>query len=346
MKKPRIFQGLVNYGTQSGLFAKQLRENGFEALSVTHYDRFNRITDFELLYGGNFFQKLLRNTFNYLFRIFCIIKYDIFHFYYGTTLLPRQCDLPLYRLLGKKVVMEYLGSDIQSYQKSVEKYKWTNINYLMTEEEGLRFDEVNLRRFSNEVKYVDKFLVGIPTLSEFVSNSDLLPLAIDLNIFNFVELPEFDGTFKIMHAPTHRGNKGTDFIVGTIDRLKFEGYSIELDLVENVTHNDLITRYRNCHLFIDQILSGWYGTASIEAMAIGRPVIVTLRPEYFQFIDFGDQLPIYHADPDIIYTVLKELLDQGYDELKQIGLKSRKFVEEVHDVEKVTEKLIKIYENL
>jgi hypothetical protein len=31
---------------------------------------------------------------------------------------------------------------------------------------------------------------------------------------------------------------------------------------------------------IDQIMAGWYGTASIEAMAIGRPVICFIRESY------------------------------------------------------------------
>src|SRR2546427_5416823 len=38
---------------------------------------------------------------------------DIFHFYFGLTLIPKSVQFPLLRLLGKKSVFHYLGSDIR-----------------------------------------------------------------------------------------------------------------------------------------------------------------------------------------------------------------------------------------
>jgi lipid A disaccharide synthetase len=93
-------------------------------------------------------------------------------------------------------------------------------------------------------------------------------------------------------------------------------------------------------------LGGWYGTASIEAMAIGRPVVVSIREEYFQYIDCKNKVPAILADPDIIYNVLRETLEKGIHHLINKGRESRKFVEEVHDVRKITEKLVDIYEKL
>jgi glycosyltransferase involved in cell wall biosynthesis len=92
-------------------------------------------------------------------------------------------------------------------------------------------------------------------------------------------------------------------------------------------------------------MGGWYGTASIEAMAIGRPVVCSIRSEYFNYIDYGQIIPIIHSDPDNIYEVLKNVLSNP-EKLKEIGIKSRRFVEEIHDLKKVTQKLIKIYQNL
>ncbi len=189
-------------------------------------------------------------------------------------------------------------------------------------------------------------MVCAPVYSEFASNAKVLPLAVDISKFEFTPFPDFNGFFKIMHAPTHRGFKGTDFIVAAIDRLKLDGYKIEFDLVEHVTHNELKDRYRQCHIFIDQIMGGWYGTASIEAMAIGRPVIVSIRKEYFDFIEYGPLLPTLHADPDNIYETLKLALDSGYDELNSLAIKSRDFVEKIHDVKVITSQLVEIYSKL
>src|SRR5205085_4768500 len=38
---------------------------------------------------------------------------DVFHFYFGLTLVPKSVQFPLLRLLRKKSVFHYLGSDIR-----------------------------------------------------------------------------------------------------------------------------------------------------------------------------------------------------------------------------------------
>lgn len=345
-KSKRIFHGLVNYGTQSGTFANELRRLGYDAVSVTMPDSFNRLTDIRLKHGGNLLQKIVRHSSNYFLRVKFFFSHDIFHFYFGTTLLPKQLDLPLYRVFGKKVIMEYLGSDIQSYKKSVEQYKWTNLKYKLSLEEGLAHDKTITSRYIFESKYCDKQLVCAPCYSEFATNAEILPLAIDLSNVPPVVFPSFDGTFRIMHAPTHRGFKGSQFIIAAVQQLIKEGYPIEFDLVENVSHSALLGRYAACHLFIDQIVAGWYGTASIEAMAVGRPVVVFVRPTYLSYVEFGKKLPTISADPDNIYQMLKDTLDGGIDSLHKRGERSRTFVEEVHDVKKVTRHLLDIYRGL
>lgn len=344
-KQLKVFHGLVNYGTQAGLFARELRNQGIEAISVTYPDPFKRITDVELKHGGNIFQKIVRHTWNYLFRIKCMFTYNVFHFYYGTTLLPYQLDLPLLRFLGKKIVMEYLGWDLQLYEYSIKKYKYTNARYYKDEKEAIEGDKFKIRRLQFESKFLDKQYVCAPYLSEFLPSSQVLPLGIDLEQYKFQPLSLEMDSLVLLHAPTHTGNKGTHFIESAIDKLKNEGEKIIYKRASNITHSQLLKEYENCHLFIDQIVSGWYGTASIEAMAIGRPTICFLREKYFQYIDYGHKIPIINANPDTIYECIKMIL-RDKKSLSEIGRKSRSFVEDVHDVKKITFKLIQEYHSL
>jgi glycosyltransferase involved in cell wall biosynthesis len=344
-KKLKVFHGLVNYGTQSGLFARELRKMGYDAISVTYPDAFKRITDIELKHGGNFIQKVIKHTWNYLFRIKCFFKYDIFHFYYGTTLLPRQLDLPFYKFFGKKVVMEYLGYDVQLYEYSIKKYEITNVMFYKTPEESKKSDKKKLARLRSESKYLDKQLVCAPYLSEFVPGSEVLPLAIDLSDYKYSPKSNPTEDIVIMHAPTSRGNKGSLFIINAIDKLINEGYPVKMLLVENVTHNELKKKYIECDIFVDQILGGWYGTASIEAMAIGRPTVCFIRESYFKYIDYGKAIPIINANPLTIYEVLRFLIDNKHL-LIEIGKKSRQFVEDIHDSRNVTNRLVEIYNSL
>jgi glycosyltransferase involved in cell wall biosynthesis len=341
----RVFQGLVNYGTQAGLFAQGLREAGIDAISVSYPDAYKRLIDIELLHGGNTVQKIFRHSWNWIRRIYWFFRYNTFHFYYGTSLFPKQMDLPLYRFFGKKVIMEYLGYDVQLYQKSIDKYLITNVASYKPHEESIRADSSKIARLRHETKYVDLQLVCEPGYSEFVENSRVLPLAIDVSKIPFCPKNGQGEIIEIMHAPTHRGNKGTSFIQKAIDELLNDGYKINFTIVENVSHEELMERYKECDIFIDQVLGGWYGTAAIEAMAIGRPTICFLREEYYTYIDYGSKIPIINANPFSLYSELKSIINHR-ENLKEIGIQSRQFVEEVHNINNLVMQLLNLYHHL
>src|ERR671937_2761550 len=48
---------------------------------------------------------------------------DVFHFYFGLTLVPKSLQFPLLRALGKRWVMHFLGSDIR--RRSPEELAWS-----------------------------------------------------------------------------------------------------------------------------------------------------------------------------------------------------------------------------
>jgi glycosyltransferase involved in cell wall biosynthesis len=279
-----------------------------------------------------------------LFRFFCFFKFNTFHFYYGTSLFPLRMDLPLYKLFGKKVIMEYLGTDCQLYEYSVKKYKWNNSSgQFINEELGKLHDKKITKRYLFEKKFIDQSFVCSPNFSEFVENSLVLPLAIDLTKYNYLPIKEKE-FIHILHAPTDKGFKGTSYIVDAVNRLIKEGHKIKLVLVENLSHDKLQEKYAECDIFIDQILAGWYGTASIEAMTAGRPVICFIRNSYFEYCNLNfKEVPIISANPDDIYEVLKNTIQLDRKTLNQIGQDSRKFVENYHDSKKVTKFLIEQY---
>lgn len=344
-KKLKVFHGLVNYGTQAGLFAKALRGQGIEALSVSYPDRFKRLIDVELLHGGSIVQKVFKHSWNRLRFIYWFFKYNTFHFYYGTTLFPHQRDLPFYRLFGKKVIMHYLGKDVKTYKETIERYSINNMIYSSGSEQEAILNDINKKaRLAYESKFTSLQFVCSPIYSEFVEKSIFLPLAIDLNDYKFSPKKGHNEVLKIMHAPTSRANKGTEFINQAIVRLKEEGYKIEYMLCENISHKELKLKYEECDIFIDQVLGG-YGTAAIEAMAIGRPTISYLRDIHFNDLTYPEGIPIIVGHKDNIYEVIKDLIEKK-ETLFEIGIESRKFVERNHDVNLLTHKLIAYYNKI
>ena len=42
-----------------------------------------------------------------------IQDYDLFHFYFGKSLLPLNLDMPILKLFNKKTIMHYVGTNIR-----------------------------------------------------------------------------------------------------------------------------------------------------------------------------------------------------------------------------------------
>lgn len=331
--KMKVFQGLVNYGTQAGMLAKGLRDEGIYAKSIIVADPSMRMADINMRYDLSQNSKLIRHIQREWIKFTSFFKFNVFHFYFGKSLWWHNIDLPLYRLFGKKVVMEYLGTDIDL---------WLGLNGV-----DWRGRPVNRRKLVSRVyqqaKLVDKQLVCASYLYQFVDNSIILPLALDLQSYSYSPLPHKD-KLVIMHCPTNRQGKKSDYIEAALDKLKKEGYNFEYKCIMNVTHEQLKAEYISSDIVIDQ-LNYWYGTVSVEAMALGRPVVCGYYPHICHYDARCENLPIINADIYNIYFVMKDILDRKYD-LEAIGKASREFAMKTHDLKSVTKQLIGIYESL
>lgn len=337
MKKEemKVFHGLVNYGTQAGMLANGLREEGVVAISVVYADPSRRLVDVNMRYDLNQKSVIIRQLQRMWILFSSFFKYNVFHFYFGKSLWPFNLDLPLYKMFGKKVVMEYLGTDIDL---------WLGKNGV--DGHGRRINRVKLvKRVYRQARLVDKQLVCAPCYYQYVDNSIILPLALDLSSFDYHPLQLQPGkVLTIMHCPTNRRQKKSDYIEAALDKLKSEGYRFHYKCITNVTHDQLKEEYISSDIVVDQ-LNGWFGTVSIEAMALGRPVIAGYYPHLCHYDERYENMPIINADIYNIYDVLKDILEGKYD-LEAISKASRDFVMKTHDLKAVTKQLIGIYESI
>lgn len=329
----KVFQGLINYGTQAGLIARGLREHGWDATSYVWEDPYKRKIDHVIKdeFSKNWFIRKIQHA---LFFIKTFHSYDIFHFYYAKTILPYKIDLPLYKIFGKKVVMEYLGNDVDLW-----------LGYNGVDYKGRPTDRIKvIKRVKRQARLCNKQLVCAPYYYSFVDNSIILPLALDLSNYVFTPRKNDSGILTIMHCPTNRIAKKTDYIENALNKLKQEGFNFNYKCIENVTHAQLKEEFLTSDIVIDQ-LNGWYGTTTVEAAALGRPVIAGYYPHLCHYDKRFENMPIINADIYNIYNVLKDILEGKYD-LELIGKQSREFVERAHSLDAVTEQLISIYESL
>ncbi|MBK7674968.1 MAG: glycosyltransferase family 1 protein [Candidatus Accumulibacter sp.] len=151
---------------------------------------------------------------------------------------------------------------------------------------------------------------------------------------------------RIGHAPSHRGVKGTDYLLRALDRLKADGYHFELALVENLSNIEARRCYETIDVLVDQLFAGWYGGVAVEAMALGKPVLVYIRQGDLRFIPeaMRAELPFIQVTPSTIEAGLRAVLDMSRQELLALAKKSRAYVEKWHDPLAIAQRVKQDYE--
>lgn len=259
----------------------------------------------------------MKNPVNLLRKMPILLKiagdYDLLHFHYSSG-LPFGLDFPLWRLLGKKLVMHHHGTDIRG--------------------KGERFLYSRL---------ADRILVSTPDLLKWSRDAIWLPNPLDLERYPHVGVrftqSDDEGPIRILHAPSRRWLKGTEHVLRAIRRLKDEGYDIELILVENTPHDLAIEYYKKADIVVDQLLIGWYGMLAQECMALGKPVCVYLREDLLGFMPFQ---PMMNTGPERLQESLRELIEDTDLRMKLGGL-GRRYVQELHSSDRIASRLMQLY---
>jgi glycosyltransferase involved in cell wall biosynthesis len=122
---------------------------------------------------------------------------------------------------------------------------------------------------------------------------------------------------------------------------------VELDVVEGVPHEEARERYARADIVVDQLHAGWHGVFALEAMALGKPVVSYLKPDVVERSaeGFGARVPIVPATKDTLVEALRPLVESPALR-REVGASSRAYVEQVHDVDHVADRLIDIYRSL
>jgi hypothetical protein len=238
---------------------------------------------------------------------------DVFHFYFGLTLVPKSLQFPILRATGKKSVFHYLGSDIRG--KTPEQLAY-----------GER---------------ADVQIVGSFDALRWVPDAEMIPPGLDLR--PFTPVPPSDRERPIVvHAPSDRVKKGTEYVIAACEQLP-----VELDIVEGLRHEQARERYARADIVVDQLNAGWHGVFALEAMALGKPVVVHLKPEVVQQAEraYGTKVPLVPATKESLVVVLRPLVESP-ELRRKIGAESRAYVEKVHDIDRIADRLVALYARL
>lgn len=333
----RILHTPIEIAGQLGLTVEGLRRIDLKADSLVYKHPFGYQNDFyfEFFESQEKRRQSRRDKLNFINE-----NYDVIHYSYGTPILHDYEDVEFFLNENKKVFVEFWGSEVRIPSIESKRNKYYINSYKEIEHENIE----RMKRWS-------EFTNGVAIFSDHTFNDFLAPYFDKIHIIgqrvdtDFLQpvYPNLEEKKELIiaHAPSQQAFKGTKYVLKAIENLKCKGYKFKFSLIENKSHREAIDLYKQADIIIDQLCGGAHGVFACEAMALGKPVICYILDEHLEGYPKG--FPIINANPDNIENVLKYWIETSPKERNELGMRSRKYAEEVHDIKVVARKLKKIY---
>jgi len=235
--------------------------------------------------------------------------YDVFHFvgnsFIGNSIIE-GIDILLWKLLGKKIIIHYHGSEIRNKKQP----------------------------FFH--KFADVVFVSTPDLLKFVPGSIWLPNPIYIQ--NYKQATP-SNVLIITHAPSNPRLKGTAEITSTIKNIQSEIPNLQYDLISGIPYIDALDHYSKATIVIDQINMGWYCMVSLECMAIGVPVVCYISEDLLKKY-LPENYPVWLTTEKTFKSDIIYLLNNPNIRDKQIKI-GREYVSSIHNPINIAKMIIK-----
>jgi hypothetical protein len=382
-----LYAGQCYYNTW--YLSRELRKLGWRA-DVLNWDTnpssqsFYHGEDFKLEYSTS----ALSSVKHMFFYLGAIARYDIFHFSnaycisFGAKLnnilsllrLPPYYEIRLLKKLGKKIVYTNNGcldgvsqSSFRSWlgpEPVCDACAWRNNPAVCCDERNLAWGKIR-----NELADYQCLLGGNrkdcnddPRVHEvpgfYCLDTEFWHPNLPIPSEHRLSFPI--GTVLVYHAvgnfqmrtesATQRNVKSTHIYIPLIERLKSEGYHVELFFAKDIPNKEVRFYQVQADIVVDMLTFGFFGANVREAMMLGKPAVCYLRPEWLESMrkeipDYVDELPVISATPDTIHDVLVDLITHP-DKRKEIGRRSREFAIKWHSAKAGANWMDKIYRSL
>lgn len=331
-------------------------KKGFEAIGhstytvVSHRNKYYPHAQYDVVmseWGGmnrlksSFPVKILRSIFTRTITYWSFLKAlftcDVFYYNTGGNVLPFRLDYALIKLFGKKLVVIFLGSEIRHwylYQKELESIGYaelfaTCIAAYRSQQFGTLTDKKE--RVEAAEQYAD-LILSQPGFAQLQSKP-YMRANVGLYLPDYPCDIQSRETPLILHAPSARGVKGTEFVVEALDRLKAEGIAFEFRLIENMPNHELINLLVESDIVVDELNSDTIGVLSTEAMATGNAVLTGYMAD---FVKVPQPCPVINTNRSNVYENLKRVITERQYRL-DLAKQGRAYAEQYHDITRIAQ---------
>jgi len=274
--------------------------------------------------------------------VWAVLRFDVFVFGYRSTFFAFR-ELPLLRLLGKRVVFCFHGSDARPPYLD---------GSLMGPTRGMSIAAcvAETRRTRQAVERIERHadaVVSHAPYAHFQRRPFVSFLALGIpTVPREPAVPDERESVRALHAPSDPDAKGTTDIRAMVAELQGQGYRLELQEVVGQPHDVVRREMARCDLVIDQLYSDtpMAGLAA-EAAAAGVPTLVG----GYESADIGAAIPdgrvppTAFCDPPLAAKALAKLVDDHAGR-RDLGRRARRFVLEEWSPMQVADRWLHVIE--
>jgi len=248
--------------------------------------------------------------------------YDILHFHAfgGITF---YLDYPLWRLMGKKIVLHYHGTE--------------------------------LRRFGREIplaRLAHRRYVATPDLLPLAPGATWFPAPLPIAAYPCVGVeakdPEeplivLNAVASVAHGVAHKGLRVIQEAFRNVPTLNRP--EIEFRTLVGVPYAEALQQYQQADIIVGQTHVGWYGQFELECMLMGKPVITYVDPAVAALVPHLGTVPIAPIFRDDADSLTRQILSLADDPALRVrlGNEGRAYAERWHDADRIIPTLERDY---
>lgn len=228
---------------------------------------------------------ILRLLHQFLSAIFLLVqlpRIDAVVMGFGESYWPWNLDLPLLRLLGKRIIVNLgHGSDMRP--------PYINGSYLSVDGASMptaAWLVGRARYLSRRIRWCSfwaHWVIGQPLSSSHFGRQQMVNWFVigwpyqpaKADAVSSGMKPESGRPLRLLHAPSKPALKGTVMIRAAIEQLRSAGYDIEYTEIQGKPNREVLASIQHCDLVVDQMYSDTpMAGLAVEAAALGKPALV------------------------------------------------------------------------
>ena len=289
------------------------------------------------------FQKWLQELQHIEYKVWrkAIKECDIFIFIWS-SFKKDYSDIIELKKLGKKVIFLFCGDDVRWYYAAKQEYEMYGFKTIEYDEDynyGISGLEKQLLRLRTAEKHADFIFSRLDQAQLQLRPHFRYHMWVDSNIVKYN--PEQRKINPIIvHAPSHRKLKGTQFVLEAFEKLKSEGIEFTPLLIENIPNRKALAIYTNADIVIDQLIITGTGKLASEALAAGCVVMAHMGYTNYPQKNAQD-CPVIDVNAHTIYSELKKII-LDYPRRVELAAKGRDYVVNNVDVRIFCKKILNL----